>query len=121
MLRPRFNQSGIRHSLRSGAAPKAQNEIEESQRKRYQEEGQCKDTSEERQRPKKTTTGQCERIDEKTHKKGLHNRETPSTILIFLGRHVSGVVAPLGNQGGHVGREGRIETDELPCARMHEA
>ena len=95
--------SGIRHSLRSGAAPKTQDGIEESQRKQYPEEGQCKG------------------IDEKTHKKGLHNRETPSTILIFLGRHVSGVVAPLGNQGGHVGREGRIETDELPCARMHEA
>lgn len=76
---------------------------EEGQRKQYPEEGQCKG------------------IDEKTHKKGLHNRETLSTILIFLNRHVSGVVAPLGNQGGHVGREGRIETDELPCAGMHEA
>lgn len=102
MLRPRFNQSGIRHSLRSGAAHKTQDGIEEGQRKQYPEEGQCK------------------RLDKKLIK-GLHNRETPSTILILLGRHVSGVVAPLGNQGGHVGREGRIETDELPCARMHEA
>lgn len=43
MPRPRFNQSGIRHSLRYGAAPKAQNGIEESQRKQSPEEDQCKE------------------------------------------------------------------------------
>lgn len=40
---------------------------------------------------------------------------------IFLIRHVPGVVTPLGNQGGHICRQGRIETDEFPCAGMHEA
>lgn len=42
-------------------------------------------------------------------------------LSIFFIRHIPGVVTPLGNQGGHVCRQGRIETDEFPCAGMHEA
>ncbi len=40
--------------------------------------------------------------------------------LIFFIRPFSRS-SPLGNQGGHVCRQGRIETDEFPCAGMHEA
>ena len=67
MLRPRFNQSGIRHTLRYGAAPKAQNGIEESQRKQSPEEGQCKEmpktgqrkTTGDRPMPQKSISSQC--------------------------------------------------------------
>jgi len=58
MPRPRFNQSGIRHSLRYGAAPKAQDEIEERQRKQSPEEGQCKEMAKKDQR-KTTDDSQC--------------------------------------------------------------
>ena len=83
MPRPRFNQSGIRHSLRYGAAPKAQNGIEESQRKNLRREanarrwqrkinakqlatGQCS---------KDPTTGQCKEA-QGCHDHALINRES---------------------------------------------
>ena len=63
MPRPRFNQSGIRHILRPGAAPKAQNGIEDSQ---------CH---------KNPVQANAKQSPPKTAKKRLHKREPPSVNL----------------------------------------
>lgn len=89
MLRPRFNQSGIMHILRYGAAHKAQDGIEESQRKNLQRKANAR-RWQRKINAKQLATDQYHKNPgqanakqplPKPTKKGLHKRETPSVNL----------------------------------------